>query len=93
MLAAAMLACAANQIIMGGCASLCPTNPTVVVPTVGGSMMVPTQAVVDERDELQHHLLDPTGTGEGLMSLASQPPGLFDDARASFPSPALPWAV
>jgi len=32
--AAAMLACAADQIIIGGCASLFPTNPRVVAPTM-----------------------------------------------------------
>ena len=36
MLAAAMLACAADRIIMSGFASLSPTNPLVVVPTIIG---------------------------------------------------------
>ena len=76
-----MLACAADQIIMSGFASLSPTNPLVVVPTMGGSMMVPAQAVVDERNELLRRLQGPEGTGEDLMSLVSQPPGMFHDAR------------
>ena len=79
--AAAMLAYAADQIIMGGFASLSPTNPLVVVPTMGGSMMVPAQAVVDERNELLRRLQGPDGTGEDLMSLVSQPPGMLHDAR------------
>ena len=81
MSAAAMLACAADQIIMSGFASLSPTNPLVVVPTMGGSMMLPAQAVVDERNELLHRLQGPDGTGEDLMSLVAQPPGMFHDAR------------
>ena len=81
MSAAAMLACAADLIIMGGFASLSPTNPLVVVPTMGGSVMVPAQAVVDERNELLLRLRSPEGTGEDLMALVSQPPGLFHDAR------------
>ena len=81
MSAAAMLACAADQIILGGFASLSPTNPMVVVPTMGGSMTVPAQAVVDERNELLHRLQGPEVTGEDLMSLVTQPPGLFHDAR------------
>lgn len=81
MSAATMLACAGDQIIMSGFASLSPTNPLVVVPTMGGSMMVPAQAVVDERNELLRHLRSPEATGEDLMSLVSQPPGLFHDAR------------
>ena len=81
MSAAAMLACAADQIILGGFASLSPTNPMVVVPTMGGSIMVPAQAVVDERNELLRRLQGPDVTGEDLMSLVSQPPGLFHDAR------------
>ena len=60
MSAAAMLACAADQIIMSGFASLSPTNPLVVVPTMGGSMMLPAQAVVDERNELLLRLRAPT---------------------------------
>ena len=79
--AAAMLAYAADQIMMGGFASLSPTNPLVVVPTMGGSMMVPAQAVVDERNELLRRLQGPDGTGEDLMSLVSQPPGMLHDAR------------
>ena len=81
MSAAAMLACAADQIIMSGFASLSPTNPLVVVPTMGGSMMLPAQAVVDERNELLHRLQGPDGTREDLMSLVAQPPGMFHDAR------------
>ena len=74
MSAAAMLAGAADQIIMGGFASLSPTNPLVVVPTMGGSMMLPAQAVVDERNELLHRLQGPDGTGENLMSLRLRRP-------------------
>ena len=81
MSAATMLACAGDQIILSGFASLSPTNPLVVVPTMGGSMMVPAHAVVDERNELLRHLRSPDATGEDLMSLVSQPPGLFHDAR------------
>jgi hypothetical protein len=81
MSAAAMLACAADQIIMEGFASLSPTNPLVIVPTMGGSMMVPAQAVVDERNELIHRLQGPNAVAEDLMSLIAQPPGLFHDTR------------
>ena len=66
---------------MSGFASLSPTNPLVVVPTMGGSMMLPAQAVVDERNELLLRLQSPDGTGEDLMSLVAQPLGMFHDAR------------
>ena len=56
MSAAAMLTCAADEIIMSGFASLSPTNPLVIVPTVGGQMTLPAQAVVDERNELLRRL-------------------------------------
>ena len=81
MSAAAMLTCAADEIIMGGFASLSPTNPLVIVPTMGGQMTLPAQAVVDERNELLRRLQGPDATGEDLMSLVSQPPGLFHDSR------------
>ena len=80
MSAATMLTCAANQIIMDGFASLSPTNPLVVVPTVGGQMMVPAQAVVDEHQELLHRL-HTSPNAEDLMSHMAQPMGLFHDAR------------
>ena len=79
--AAAMLACAADQIIMSGFASLSPTNPLVVVPTMGGPMMVPAHAVVDERNELVRRLQSPEGTGDDVIAIAAQPIGLFHDAR------------
>lgn len=44
-------------------------------------MTVPAQAVVDERNELLRRLQGPEVTGEDLISLVSQPPGLFHDAR------------
>ena len=81
MSAATMLACAANQIIMAGFASLSPTDPMVIVPTIGGSMLLPAQAVVDERDELLYRLERPEASGNDLVSLVSQPPGMFHDAR------------
>ena len=81
MSAAAMLACAADRIIMSGFASLSPTNPLVAVPTMGGSMFMPAQAVVDERNELLHNLRGPDATADDLMTFAAQPLGLFHDAR------------
>lgn len=81
MSAAAMLACAADQIIMEGFASLSPTNPLVVVPTMGGSTMMPAHAVVDEYNELVRRLQSPEGTGEDVIAIAAQPIGLFQDAR------------
>ena len=74
MFTAAMLARAVDQIIMDSCASLVLTNPMVVALTMDGSMLARPQAVVDERNEPLRHLLDPEGTGDGPMSLASQPP-------------------
>ena len=81
MSAATMLACAADQIIMSGFASLSPANPMVVVPTMAGSMMIPAQALVDERNELLNRLQRADATGEELFSLVTQPPGLFHDTR------------
>ena len=81
MSAAAMLACAADQIILSGFASLSPTNPLVVVPTMSGSMMVPAHAVVDEHNELVRRLQGPEGTGEDVIAIAAQPLGLFHEAR------------
>ena len=37
--------------------------------------------VVDERNELLYRLGSPDASGEDLMSLVSQPPGMFHDAR------------
>ena len=80
MSAATMLACSANQIVMDGFASLSPTNPLVLVPTVGGQMMVPAQAVVDEHHELLYRLRT-SPNAEDLMSHMAQPAGLFNEAR------------
>ncbi len=81
MSAAPMLACAAEQIIMDGFASLSPTNPLVSVPTMGGTMMVPAHAVVDEHNELVRRLQSTEGKGEDVIAIAGQPRGLLCDAR------------
>lgn len=80
MSAATMLACAADQIILGGFASLSPANPLVVVPTMGGSMLMPADAVVEERNELARRLQNHEGTGEDVIAIAGHPPGLYHDA-------------
>ncbi len=46
MSAATMLACAANQVVMGRHSSLGPTDPQLLLPTpMGGMRMVPAQAI------------------------------------------------
>ena len=44
-------------------------------------MMLPAQAVVDERNGLLLRLQGSDGTSDDLMSLVAQPPGMFHDAR------------
>ena len=79
MSAATMLACAADQIIMAGFASLSPTDPMVIVPTIGGSMMLPAQAVVMKGGEKMYRA---GGLIADLGRLKTVPPAAFH--RADF---------
>ena len=79
----AVLACAADQIVLGSFASLSPATPLTVVPTMSGSIMEPAQAMVDVRNEPPNRLWSPKETGEELAVQFL--------VRQSAPVPAMTW--
>lgn len=53
MSAATMLACAADEIVMGKHSALGPTDPQIVLPTTGGAMAIPAHSILDEFQQAQ----------------------------------------
>ena len=59
MSAATMIACAANEIVLGKHSSLGPTDPQILIPTSLGMRLVPAQAVLDQFDMARKECVDP----------------------------------
>ena len=53
MSAATMIACAANEIVLGEHSFLGPTDPQILLPTPIGNRSVPAQAVLDQFDKVK----------------------------------------
>ena len=70
MSAATMIACAANEIVLGKHSSLGPTDPQILIPTSLGIRAVPAQAVLDQFDRAQRECADPAKLSAWLPMLS-----------------------
>lgn len=77
MSAATMIACAADEIVLGKHSSLGPTDPQVLIPTSLGMRAVPAQAVLDQFDRAQRECADPAKLSAWLPMLSQYGPDLL----------------
>ena len=77
MSAATMIACAADQIVLGKHSSLGPTDPQILIPTSLGVRAVPAQAVLDQFDRAQQECADPAKLSAWLPMLSQYGPDLL----------------
>lgn len=82
MSAATMLACSADEIIMGKQSSLGPIDPQFVLHNQYGSYMQPAQAIIDNFEKAKEvSLSSPQQLGAYLPVLNQYPPGLIEQCR------------
>ena len=77
MSAATMIACAADEIVMGKHSSLGPTDPQVMLATPLGTRYIPAQAVLDQFDKAQRECSDPAKLSAWLPMLRQYGPALL----------------
>ncbi len=77
MSAATMIACAADEIVLGEHSFLGPTDPQLLLPTSLGVRAVPTQAVLDQFDRAQRECADPEKLAAWLPMLSQYGPDLL----------------
>lgn len=77
MSAATMIACAANEIIMGKHSFLGPTDPQIVLMTPLGLRAVPAQSVIDQFDRAQEECSKPEKLSSWLPMLSQYGPDLL----------------
>ena len=77
MSAATMIACAANQIVLGKHSFLGPTDPQLLIQTALGLRQVPAQAVLDQFDRAQGECADPANLSAWLPMLSQYGPDLL----------------
>lgn len=81
MSAATMLACAANEIIMGRQSSIGPIDPQFVLETRLGVRAVPAQAIIDQFERAQNECRDHTALSPWLPILDQYGPGLLEECK------------
>lgn len=77
MSAATMLACSADEILLGAHSSLGPTDPQFVLGTPLGQRMVPAPAILDQFKLAQDDCKDPSKLGAWLPMLGQFGPDLL----------------
>ncbi len=77
MSAATLLACSANEIILGKHSSLGPTDPQMLIPTSNGIQSVAAQAVLDQFDMARQECSDPKKLAAWLPMLQQYGPDLL----------------
>lgn len=77
MSAATMIACAADEIVMGKHSFLGPTDPQLLLSTQLGARLVPAQSVLDQFDKAQRECSDPAKLSAWLPMLAQFGPDLL----------------
>lgn len=77
MSAATMIACAADEIVMGKHSFLGPTDPQLPLATPLGTRLVPAQSVLDQFDKAQRECADPAKLSAWLPMLAQFGPDLL----------------
>jgi len=77
MSAATMIACAADEILMGKHSFLGPIDPQFVLATSLGQRMVPAQAILAQFDRAKKECQDPTMLGAWMPMLSQYGPDLL----------------
>ena len=77
MSAATMIACAADEIVLGKHSFLGPTDPQLVLPTSLGVRAIPAQAVLDQFDRAQQDCADPAKLSAWLPMLTQYGPDVL----------------
>ena len=77
MSAATMIACAANDIVLGKHSFLGPTDPQLLIQTALGLRQLPAQAVLDQFDRAQRECADPAKLSAWLPMLSQYGPDLL----------------
>ena len=81
MSAATMIACAANEIVMGKHSFLGPTDPQIIILTPTGPRMVAAQAILEQFDEAVKECQDPRKLAAWLPMLGQYGPDLLVRCR------------
>ncbi len=77
MSAATMIACAANEIVLGKHSFLGPTDPQIVLSTALGHRAVPAQLILDQFERAQRECADPAKLSAWLPMLGQYGPDLL----------------
>jgi len=77
MSAATMIACAADEIVLGKHSFLGPTDPQILIPTGLGARWVAAQAVLDQFDKAQKESSDPKKLSAWFPMLGQYGPDLL----------------
>lgn len=77
MSAASMIACSADEIVMGKHSFLGPFDPQFVLPTPLGNRMVPAQAVLEQFERAQKECVDPSKLASWVPMLSQYGPDLL----------------
>ena len=83
MSAATMIACAADEIVLGKHSFLGPTDPQIVLATNLGVRLIPAQAVLDQFDRAQRECADPAKLAAWLPMLSQYGPDLLERCEKS----------
>ncbi len=82
MSAATMVACAANQMVLGKHSFLGPIDPQIIVETSLGRQMVPAQAILDQFKMAQNDCKDPSKCASWQPMLSQYGPGLLVQCKS-----------
>ncbi len=83
MSAATMIACAADEIVLGKHSFLGPTDPQLVLPTSLGVRAVPAQAILDQFDKAKEECDDPAKLSAWLPMLSQFGPDLLVQCKSA----------
>ena len=83
MSAATMIACAADEIVLGKHSFLGPTDPQLLVQTPLGVRMVPAQSVLDQFDRAQRECADPGKLAVWQPMLTQYGPDLLEQCKSA----------
>ena len=81
MSAATMIACAADEIVLGKHSFLGPIDPQIVIGTQLGQRMVPTQAILDQFERAKEECQDPAKLGAWLPMLGQYGPDILEQCH------------
>ena len=83
MSAACMIACAADEIVLGKHSFLGPTDPQIIIPTPLGSRLVPAQAILDQFERAKEEASDPGKLSAWLPMLQQYGPDLLVQCQSA----------